>query len=113
MNKTELEQTVHQFIAAANQFDTSSVLELFAEDAVIDDVSVGDKFEHIAGIKKYFETFFIGYHTTTKLMSLEHVEPGRIVAKVDFTGDFGHETGVLEIFTDAAGLMVRINADLD
>jgi len=34
-------------------------------------------------------------------------------ARVDFTGDFGHEIGLLEILSDPAGLIVRINADLE
>jgi len=33
--------------------------------------------------------------------------------RVDFTGDFGHEIGLLEIVTDPAGQIVRIDADLE
>jgi len=113
MKKTELEHIVQQFIAAANRFDTQTVLDLFAPDAVIEDVSVGEKFESTSGIKKYFVTFFIGYHTSTKLVSLEHTDPGKIVAKVDFTGDFGHETGGLIIRVNEAGLIENIDAYLD
>ena len=112
MEKTKLEHIVQQFIAAANKFDTEGVLGLFAPDAVIDDVSVGDKFEQTEGIKKYFVTFFIGYNTSTQLLSLEHTEPGRINAKVDFTGDFGNETGRLDFHINDAGLIGQIDADL-
>ena len=35
------------------------------------------------------------------------------IARVDFTGDFGHETGMLRIRTGAAGLIARIDANLD
>ena len=107
------EMVVHQFIAAANRFDTPAVLDLFEEDAVIDDVSVGEKFERTAGIKKYIVTFFVGYHTSTELVSLEHKGLGKILAKVDFTGDFGHETGGLDIRFNEAGLISRIDAYLD
>jgi hypothetical protein len=112
-NKIELEQVVQQFISAANRFDTQSVLGLFAAEAVIEDVSVGDKFEHAAGIKKYFVTFFIGYNTVTKLLSMEHIGPGQVIAKVDFTGDFGHETGVLAMRINESGLIEHIDAYLD
>jgi ketosteroid isomerase-like protein len=113
MKNTELEQVAHQFIAAANRFDTQAVLDLFAADAVIEDVSVGERFEHTPGVKKYFVTFFIGYHTTTQLLSVQHTGPGNIVAKVDYTGDFGHETGGLDIRVNGAGLIEHINAYLD
>jgi ketosteroid isomerase-like protein len=112
-NQTQLEHIAHQFIAAANRFDTEAVLDLFAADAVIEDVSVGEKFEGTSGIKRYLTTFFIGYHTKTELLSFEHTGPGKILAKVDFTGDFGHETGWLDIRFNAAGLIEHIDADLD
>jgi ketosteroid isomerase-like protein len=112
-NKTQLEQIAQQFLAAANRFDSEAVMDLFAIDAVIEDVSVGEKFKGTSGIKKYIVTFFIGYHTKTELLSFEHTEPGKILAKVDFTGDFGHETGWLDIRFNAAGLIEHIDADLD
>lgn len=112
-NKTELEHIAQQFIAAANRFDTQAVLDLFASNAVIEDVSVGEKFEGTAGIKKYIDNFFIGYHTKTKLLSFEYPGQGKILAKVDFTGDFGHETGWLAIRFNDEGLIDYIDADLD
>ena len=113
MEKRELEHIAQQFIAAANRFDTQAVLDLFAEDAVIEDISAGGKFERTAGIKKYIVDFFVGYHTVTKLLSLEHTKPGKLLVKVDFTGDFGHETGKLDIRFNDAGLIEHIDADLD
>ncbi|MDN3550042.1 nuclear transport factor 2 family protein [Mucilaginibacter aquaedulcis] len=113
MKNSELEQIAQQFIAAANRFDTQAVLELFAADAVIEDVSVGDRFKHTEGIRKYFVTFFIGYHTSTKLLSLDYTGPDQVLAKVDFTGDFGHETGGLDIRVNDAGLIAHIDAYLD
>ena len=113
MQKTELEHIAQQFIAAANRFDTQSILDLFAADAIIEDVSVGEKFERIAGVNKYFVTFFIGYSTSTKLLSIEHLQPDRVLVKVDFTGDFGHETGGLDMLFNATGLIQHIDAYLD
>jgi hypothetical protein len=37
----------------------------------------------------------------------------RAKAYLDFTGDFGHETGVLDITADARGKIVGVAADLD
>jgi ketosteroid isomerase-like protein len=113
MKNTKLEQIAQQFIAAANRFDTPAVLNLFAEHAVIDDVSVGDKFKHKEGIRNYFVSFFIGYHTSTQLLSLEYNGPNMVLAKVDFTGDFGHETGGLDMKVNEAGLIEHIDAYLD
>ena len=113
MKKADLESKIHKFIEAANVFDTKTVLDLFAASAVIDDVSVGEKFEHIAGVKKYFVNFFIGYHTLTKLVLFEHINANRIIARVDFTGDFGHETGGLDVSVNSDGLITHINAYLD
>ena len=113
MKNTGFEQIVRAFIAAANNFDTQKVLDLFEPDAVIEDVSVGEKFELTQGIKKYFVTFFIGYHTSTQLLSVEQIGPAEILAKVDFTGDFGHETGGLAIRISNTGLIEHIDAYLD
>ena len=113
MKNTRFEQIVRAFIAAANNFDMQKVLDLFAPDAVIEDVSVGEKFELAQGIKKYFVTFFIGYHTSTQLLSVEQTGATKILAKVDFTGDFGHETGGLAIHFNEDGLIKHIEAHLD
>lgn len=107
------ERTINKFITAANSYDTQTVLDLFAVDAVIDDVSVGEKFQGLAGIKKYFTTFFIGYHTKTEVLSLAQSKPAHILANVDFTGDFGHETGGLDFRFGATGLIVHIDAFLN
>jgi len=111
--KSKLEQLAHQFVEAANGYDLQAVLALFAEDAVIDDVSVGEKFEYKRGIRKYYETFFIGYHTVTELLTLEHTAPDQIIARVDFKGDFGHETGGLDILVNEVGLIKKIDAYLN
>jgi ketosteroid isomerase-like protein len=107
------ELTIQKFITAANQYDTQTVLALFAADAVIEDVSVGERFEQHAGIKKYFTTFFIGYHTQTQLLGMEHFACDKILATVDFTGDFGHETGGLDIRFNESGLILHIDAFLN
>ena len=100
-------------IAALNAFDTASVQALFTADAVIDDPSTGHSFEGHAGIGDYVERYFKGYHTVTRFLSIDDLGDDRVRLRVDFTGDFGHETGVLVIKANADGLFVRIDADLE
>jgi ketosteroid isomerase-like protein len=113
MEKKTIEEAVRQFINAANEFDVETALQLFAENAIIDDESVGDKFQNATGVRKYLETFFVGYKTVTKLESLEVINPNYAKAKVDFKGNFGHETGGLNITLNQDGLIEVIDAYLD
>ena len=108
-----MKKLIQQFIEATNAFDVDTALALFADDAVIDDVSVGEKFSNTAGIRTYLEKFFVGYHTVSKLKSVEVLDDRHVKARLDFTGDFGHETGVLNVTTNANGLIVAVDAYLD
>jgi ketosteroid isomerase-like protein len=113
MKEINMKKIIQQFINAINAFDVEAALKLFDDDAVIDDVSVGEKFKNIKGVRKYLEKFFVGCQTITKLKSLEILDERQAKAQVDFTGDFGHETGVLEVTLNADGLIIKINAYLD
>lgn len=104
---------IQQFIKATNAFDVEFAMTLFAPDAVIDDVSVGEKFTNTAGVRTYLETFFVGYHTVTKLISIEVLGERHANAHVDFTGDFGHETGGFDATVNTIGLITAIDAYLD
>ena len=108
-----MEKLINQFIQLANAFDVEGTLALFTSDAVIEDVSVGNVFAGIEGIRRYLEQFFVGYNTASKLLSLE--QPHNLVAlvRIDFTGTFGHEIGSLRIQANVAGLIERIDADLE
>jgi hypothetical protein len=108
-----MQKLVDTFIQAANAFDVEGVSALFASDAVIDDVSVGNAFVGTEGIRLYLEQFFVGYKTASKLLSLEQLDNFNAVARLDFTGDFGHEIGTLKITIDSDGLIKRIDADLE
>lgn len=108
-----MQKLVDTFIQAANAFDVEGVSALFASDAVIDDVSVGDAFVGTEGIRLYLEQFFVGYKTASKLLSLEQLDNFNATVRIDFTGDFGHETGTLKITIDSDGLIKRIDADLE
>lgn len=108
-----VDSCLQNFIRATNAFDVEAALDLFAARSVIEDASVGEAFVGKERIRTYLETYFIGYHTVTVLLSSEPTGEKRIRARVDFTGDFGHETGVLVFRVDADGLIERIDADLD
>jgi ketosteroid isomerase-like protein len=111
--KDALRQVADALIAATNAFDVDGALRLFTPDAVIDDPSTGHRFDGHAGVRDYIERYFIGYHTVTRLLSIRRLGAGRARVRVDFTGDFGHEIGRLDISTDPRGLIVRIDAELE
>lgn len=106
-------ETVERLITALNAFRVSEVQSLFTVDAVIDDPSTGQKFIGQAGIRDYVERYFAGYRTVTRFLSLDDVGDGRARLRVDFTGDFGHEVGLLVTKIDGTGLISRIDADLE
>ncbi|WKL56101.1 nuclear transport factor 2 family protein [Asticcacaulis sp. ZE23SCel15] len=108
-----MQKLVETFIHTANVFDIDATLSLFAADAVIDDVSVGDAFVGTDGVRDYLERFFVGYNTSSKLLSFEQLDPSHANVRLDFTGDFGHEIGVLRITINPDGLIERIDADLE
>jgi hypothetical protein len=108
-----VQATVVAFIAATNAFDIESALALFSPTAVIDDPSTGGTFNKHAGVRDYLERFFLGYHTVTRLLSLDGLDDVRARARVDFTGDFGHEIGLLLVAADSAGRISRIDAELE
>ncbi len=113
MKEIDIHKIIKQFIKHANAFDVEAALTLFAPDAVIDDVSVGEKFKNANGVRKYLETYFVGYKTVTKLESVEVTDNKNAKAQVDFTGNFGHETGGLDFTINNDGLITLISAYLD
>jgi ketosteroid isomerase-like protein len=108
-----MQKLIESFIMAANAFDVEGTLSLFAADAVIDDVSVGYAFVGRNGVQHYLERFFVGYSTNSKLLSIEELDEFHSDVRLDFTGDFGHEIGILKIAVNPDGLIERIDADLE
>jgi hypothetical protein len=105
--------TAEALVAATNAYDTDRALKLFASNAVIDDPSTGHCFDGHEGIRTYIERYFIGYHTVTQILSMERKGEAILSVRVDFTGDFGHEIGILVISTSDQGLIERIDANLE
>lgn len=108
-----IRQVADALIAAMNAFDVERALVLFAHDAVIDDPSTGHRFDGHEGTRRYIEQYFVGYHTVTRFLSMKRLGCSRACVRLDFTGDFGHEIGRLEITVNAKGLIARIDADLE
>lgn len=113
MTAMRLRHAADAFIAATNAGDVDQVLGLFTPDAVIDDPSTGHCFDGHAGIRTYVEQFFIGYNTVTRFLSIEETAAHQARVRVDFTGDFGHEIGLLDLTVQEDGKIVRIDADLE
>ncbi|WP_063587671.1 nuclear transport factor 2 family protein [Achromobacter ruhlandii] len=108
-----MQTRVESVIRCLNAFDVDAVLAQSTPDAVIDDVSVGDEFVGADGIRRYVEQFFVAYHTASRLLSIKRLDNRNAVVRLDFSGDFGHEIGVLQISVGADGLIESIDADLE
>ncbi|WP_027051127.1 nuclear transport factor 2 family protein [Mesorhizobium erdmanii] len=108
-----MQELIKNFIETTNAGDVAGALSLFAPDAIIDDVSVGDTFVGRDSVRLYLERFFVGYHTCSKLVSIKTIDDVHANVRLDFTGDFGHEVGTLKITLNADGLIARADADLD
>ncbi|WP_292116981.1 nuclear transport factor 2 family protein [Mesorhizobium sp.] len=113
MTANTLRTMADALIAATNAFDTDTAVTLFTPDTVIDDPSTGHRFDGHAGVRDYIERYFVGYHTVTRFLSIENISEVRARVRVDFTGDFGHEIGLLDISVNADGLITHIDADLE
>ncbi|ASK92453.1 nuclear transport factor 2 family protein [Xanthomonas campestris pv. trichodesmae] len=101
------------FVAATNAFDTDAAVALFAPAALIDDPSTGQVFHGHRGIRKYIESYFVGYNTVTRILALDHTDELCSHLRLDFTGDFGHEIGQMVMKFDADGLIVHLHAELE
>lgn len=112
-NTNNLRKTTDAFIAATNSYDVERVLTLFTPDAVIDDPSTGHRFDGHAGIRDYIEQYFLGYRTVTYFLSMESLGDNWARVRVDFTGNFGHEIGLLKMSVNTEGIIVRIDANLE
>lgn len=114
INLTTTDQTaiVGDWITATNTHDVDQYLAFFADDAVLDDPSVGEAFTGKPGIARYFQSYFVGYNTQTRLVSTDARE-NSLHVEVDFTGDFpGGQTGGTFDITFAGEKLAHVTADL-
>jgi hypothetical protein len=113
MPSTEHDSTIGEWIAATNTHDSASYLAFFTEDAVLDDPSVGEVFEGHAGINEYFQSYFVGYNTQTRLVSTEPRD-GYLHVEVEFTGNFPERRigGIFDVTLTADHKIQHVRADL-
>lgn len=112
-HKYDLRRVADTLIVAMNDFSVESTVYLFTTDAVIDDPSTGRQFHGHTGIRNYIERYFIGYNTVTSFLASEILSDSCARVRVDFTGDFGHEIGLLVITINTDEFIVRIDANLE
>lgn len=113
ISKMDIQTTINEWIAAGNSFDAAKYLDFYADDAVLDDPSVGRVYKGREEIKQYFNSYFIGYKTQTKLVSVESGEQDHFHVEVKFTGDFpeGNIGGIFDL-TFKDGKIAFVKADL-
>ena len=87
-NKMDINAFIKDSLVASNACDTKSYLEKWHTEAILDDPSVGEVFKGHPGIKKYFENYFIGYKTQTRLVQLDIISGNEAHMEVEFTGQF-------------------------
>lgn len=109
----EIKEFIDDLLNKSNDFDTEKYLEKWHENAILDDPSVGQVFKGHSGIRKYFESYFIGYKTKTRLEKLEIISDNEAHIEVEFTGEFPEKKigGTFDfIFKD--GKIDKAKADL-
>jgi len=79
------------WIAASNLYQTQRYLDCFLEDAILDDPSVGSTFVGHDGIFEYFNSYFIGYKTQTRLIDVSVKNENHAFVTVEFIGNFPHK----------------------
>jgi len=108
-----IEKLIDDWIEVSNSYDTEKYLSFFGEKAILDDPSVGRKFSGKKGIGEYFTSYFIGYKTQTKKVSLLVKDENQAHLEVEFTGDFPEgKIGGMFDFTFKDGKIEFVAADL-
>lgn len=109
----DIKSFIQDWIAVSNAYDTKNYLEKWHKEAVLDDPSVGQVFKGHSGIEKYFESYFIGYKTQTRLVKLDIITDNEAHIEVEFTGEFpGKKIGGMFNFTFKAEKIIKAKADL-
>lgn len=108
-----IETFIKNWIAAINAFDTQKYLSFYLPEAVLDDPSLGRKFEGHEGIQQYFDSYLIGYNTHTELVKLKIIDERNAQLAVQFTGDFSEgKIGGIFDFEFKKGKIAFLRADL-
>lgn len=83
-----INEFVKVWLDRSNAYDIKKYLELWQEKTVLDDPSVGQVFKGHSGIKKYFESYFIGYKTQSRLIKIDIISDNEAHIEIEFTGEF-------------------------
>lgn len=107
-----VKEFITDWLEASNSYDAEKYLEKYIEDAVVNDPSVGRTFVGREEIRAYYNTYFIGYKTQTRLVKLTTNE-NKAHLEVNFTGEFpgGQISGLFD-FTFKNGRIATVLADL-
>lgn len=84
----DIKNIIENWIAVSNSYETEKYLNFFLANAVLDDPSVGREFKGHDGIRNYFESYFIGYQTQTRIVKLDTKDGNHAHLEVEFTGNF-------------------------
>lgn len=70
----DIKTFIQEWLARSNAYDTVNYLKKYHKNAELNDPSVGRVFKGHSGIRKYFEDYFIGYKTQTRLVKLDIID---------------------------------------
>ena len=108
-----MKEFIEDFLEASNAYDLEKYLGKWHENASLDDPSVGQIFNGHSGIRKYFESYFIGYQTQTRLDKLHIISENEVHIEVEFTGEFPErKIGGIFDFSFKDGKIFETKADL-
>ena len=109
----DINKFINQWLEFSNAYDTQNYLAMWQEDGILKDPSIGQNSKGHEGIKEYFETYFIGYRTQTKLISLDIISENKAHLLAEFSGDFSESkfNGTFD-FTFKDGKIIVAKADL-
>lgn len=109
----DIKTFIASWITATNAYDTEAYLNFYLPDAILDDPSVGRKFNGHQGIRDYFDSYFIGYQTQTKLINLIIEDDENAHLQVEFRGNFAEgKIGGTFDFSFKEGKIAFVKADL-
>jgi len=111
----QLPEIISKYIEASNDFDETGYADTFIDNGVIDELSVGRKFEGEEEIKQYFRDYFIDYKTSTKIQEYQ-IKDNVVTVKVIFKGSFPNGgqgiSGFYEFSLSPTGKIEQLIADL-
>jgi ketosteroid isomerase-like protein len=109
----DIKNIIENWLTVSNNYDTEKYLDFFLTEAVLNDPSVGREFKGHNGIRNYFESYFIGYQTQTKIVKLDIKDENHAHLEVEFTGNFPEGViGGMFDFTFENDKIAFIKADL-